>query len=596
VRVVVVHPDNCGPTTSAKCSNGSVERAVALYSEVNDDNDVEWVWEDARDGDEDPFPILELDDDDLLLFPVPHNEQLWQLPELTGTTTTTAGLIANRTQDAAQPLTLDQLSETFATNVSYFYLKNELKLSDTAMWRITYEASSALGISTAVIRHKIDVLRDTMGLSDDDVRTILERQPTMLHLSASKNTAPTMLFLLRALDLGKEELKRLVVSCPAVLCYSLHNLQSKILFFTNTMEYTKQECRELLLKEPKLLRSSVETGLVPHWKFLSGDLELAQDEMKRIVLKNPSILLYSLDRNLVPKLVFYLIMKLSMTTRQVAKILLAYPQILDYNLDRTILPITMYYVKELDFSLTEFRSMLLKFPRLLTQSLRKNKYTVGYFRFALSLPAINVKKILYRAPAILGLNVDQNIKPKVEYLRSRLDLTDAELAIVLTAMPSLLLLSVDDNLGPKVDYLLAALVPRKNLATPFATNMTSLVRETVLRLPTLLGYSLSLRIRPRVEAIVQAGLDPASCITIGIPMKQEAFDVWLQRRAEKRSRSSRSDDQDSVDGSSLVRSQSSIPPTSLLLNEGTAAPPPPPPPQRIMHWSRERQPPPDAAE
>jgi mTERF len=448
-----------------------------------------------------------------------------------------ASTVANISSSSfiAAPLTLDQLSEAFAANVSYFYLKNELGLSDTAMWRITYEASSALGMTTTVIRQKVRVLQDTMNLTEHDIRTIIERQPTVLHLSADKNIAPTLLFLLRALMLGRNELRTLIVTCPAILCYSITNLKAKIQFFTNVMKYSIDECRELLLKKPDLFRSSVQTGLVPHFQFLSSDMEFSLDQLQCLVLHHPSILLYSLEQNLIPKLVYFMIMRLQMSTKHVHKLLLSFPYVLNCNLDRTILPMTVYFVNELDFSPVEFRNMLLKFPRLVTHSLRKIKRTIGYFRFELNMLPIQVKKVIYRAPAVLGLNLDNNIQGKVEYLQSSLDLSDEQLHIVLAAMPSLLLLNSDGNVRPKLEFLNTTLQQSIYNYSISTTLPTSLLRDVVLRLPTLLGYSFERRIRPRMDAIVQAGLHPSS-ITIGIPMKQDDFDVWLQRRVMKNER------------------------------------------------------------
>jgi mTERF domain-containing protein, mitochondrial len=477
----------------------------------------------------------------------------------------------------AAPLTLDQLSEAFAANVSYFYLKNELQLSDTAMWRITYEASSALGMTTAVVRHKIEVLQATMNLTSDDICTILERQPTILHLSADKNIAPTLLFLLRALGLGRDELRHLVVTCPAILCYSISNLKSKIRFFSECMKFTTDECRELLLRKPELFRSSVQTGLVPHFQFLTDDMEIPPDQLQRIVQKSPVILLYSLEQNLVPKLVYYMIMRLQMNTAQIAKLLLAFPQILDYHLDRTILPVTLYFFKELDVSEIEFRNILLKFPRLVTHSLRKIKRTIGYFRFELNMLPAQVKKVLYRAPAILGLSLERNIQPKVQYLQTSLKLSDEELHTVLAAMPSVLLLNSESNIRPKLEFLNAT-VHRIS-----ENHDISDVREIVMRLPTLLGYSLEKRIVPRMNTILEAGCEP-SCITIGIPMTESDFNTWLHRRVRKRQRS--------MEVSEMLpaqtRPQLLLPPSSTIQSALTVAKKKND--GRIVHWVRERRP------
>ena len=511
----------------------------------------------------------------------------------------------------AAPITLDQLSEAFATNVSYFYLKNELQLSDTAMWRITYEASSALGMTTAVIRHKVQVLQETMNLTPDQIRNILERQPTLLHLSADQNLAPTLLFLLRALELGRDELRELVLACPAVLSYSIHNLKSKVQFFVRLLKYTVPECRELLLQKPDLLRASVTSGLIPHYQFLTKEVELSLPQLQKIIKKNPNMLLYSVEENLIPKLVYYMIMRLQMNTKQVHKLLLAYPQVLDCNLERTILPLTVYFLNELEFSPNEFRNILLKFPRLVTHSLQKVKRTIGYFRYELNMVAAQVKKVMYRAPTILGLNLEDTIRPKVQFLQSTLDLSDDELHTVLVAMPSLLLLSSDGNLQPKIEYLSSVLLSStetdnsrhkkqfliSSSSSPSVLSIPDQLRDIVLRLPTLLGYSLDQRIIPRVQAILNVGLHP-SCITIGIPMTQPAFDKWLGRRAKKYhdEKSSNSDcditvskapklflpgtkDQMSLTIATQSNNDDDDNNNSSLID-----------PQRIVHWVRERRP------
>jgi mTERF domain-containing protein len=414
-----------------------------------------------------------------------------------------------------------------STNVSYFYLQNELGLSEEAMWKITFEAGSVLGMTTATIRKKINVLRENMNLSDADLRRIIEQQPTILQLSADKNISPTILFLVRALDLGRDELRLLILASPSILSYKQSNLKSKIDFFTRLMDFSVAECRELLLSEPKLIRASVRTGLVPRMRFLVRDMDIPMDKLRIIVQKNPRIMLYSLDDNLIPKLIFYLIMTLSMDMKQIQKLLLSYPKILDYNLDRHTLPITRYIIQDLEVSPIEFRGILLKFPRLLTHSLSKIKHVVGYLRFEVGLTGSQVKRVLYQAPQVIGLNTDGTLKLKVEFLRHSFQLDDDQLRSVVAGMPTLLVLSIDRNLQPKTDYLRTAF----SRSHPYNVDATTL-QAAIVRLPTLLGYSLENRIRPRLQAILQAGLDPA-CITVGIPMNQEKFEGWLERRAKK---------------------------------------------------------------
>jgi mTERF domain-containing protein len=90
---------------------------------------------------------------------------------------------------------------------------------------------------------------------------------------------------------------------------------------------------------------------------------------------------------------------------------------------------------------------------------------------------------------------------------------------LIVGMPTLLYLSIDNNLSPKVEYLQQKLGSEE-------------LSSALGRQPTLLAYSLEKRIKPRLEKILEAGVDGGS-LTVGIPMKEEAFESWLQGRARK---------------------------------------------------------------
>jgi hypothetical protein len=463
---------------------------------------------------------------------------------------------------------IDLLTESGTSNIAYFYLQNEIGLSEESMWRITHEAGQVLGMTADTLRRKVDLLRRTMDLTDEDVRTLLERQPTILQLSADQNLAPTILFLVRALDLSKADLRSMVIQFPCILCYSTRNLKSKLNFFTRLMGYSTDECRKLLVSEPKLLTAGVRTGLLPHLRFFTSDLDIRVEKLRPIIKKNPLLLLYSLEDNLVPKLIFYLTMNLRMDSKQVLRLLTKYPQLVDYNLENHILPITAYLMQELEFSPIEVRQILLSFPRLVSHSLRKIKHVVGYLRFELGLEPAQVKRVLYQAPQAIGLNTETNLKQKVSFLRDSLQLTNNELRSVIAGMPTLLICSIESNLKPKIEYLSQVFGNAKDL------------REAIVTMPALLGYSLEKRIKPRMERLLAIGGHPRG-ITIGIPMKDEAFDGWLTRRQKRLEKNAGFDQKPRRKG---AEQQGAIVHVAAEKNkeEGDG---------RITHWTRERRPP-----
>lgn len=442
-------------------------------------------------------------------------------------------------------LTLADLSAALASNVSYFYLQNELGLSEVAMWRVTYEAGSALGMTADTIRHKVDVLNATMNLSSEDIRQLIERHPTILHLSADKNIAPKILYLVRTLDLGKDELRELVLACPAVLSYSKATLSAKIRFFTRFLAYSTAEARNLILAEPNLLRASVRTSLVPKCRFLLRDLEMTPSVLKTIIAKHPRILLYSLENNLIPKLVYFLVMSLQLTPQQVGSLLQRYPGFVGYNLERHVRPISNYFLVELGWTTSDLARMLQRNPRLISFALSKIKHVVGFLRYKLGLAPNEVQRVLLAAPQLFGLAVDTSVQHRLDYLQAELQLTDDQLRQLITGMPRLLTLSIGRNLAPKLEYLRSVLGDD--------------LQPTILKLPTLLGYSLDQRIRPRMQLILAAGIEPTS-LTVGLPLSNAKFVAWVQAKVGKRRAAQ---------------------PVMRL-------PPALGPPPRITHWTRER--------
>lgn len=415
-------------------------------------------------------------------------------------------------------------TQTLAPDIAYFYLQNTLGLSEETMWKITLEAGSVLGMTPRNLERKVSLLRRTMNLSDEDVRIILGKQPALLHYSADRNLAPTILFLVRALDLGKSELRKMVMDCPSILGYALGNLKRKIAFFVALGYADVDSIRELLVATPKLLLSSVDTGLIPRMKFLLNEINFSLEELRLVYKKNPRLLLYSVDDNLREKIVFFFILGMRMEPEHVRKILLAYPQIMDYNLVNHMKPIADFFTTELKFSDAEFGSIILKFPRIFSYSLFKIKHVTGFLRYELELDPRQTKRIIFQAPQILGL-ADDNVKEKLQFLREYLDLTPWELGLVFSGMPTLICLSVDNNLLPKLEYLEDAFRDQDH-----PTNQ--LLKEAILKQPTLLGYSLR-RVQTRMERLVDADIFPGK-ITVGISMSEDKFELWLSSSKSKK--------------------------------------------------------------
>merc|ERR1712007_268143 len=101
------------------------------------------------------------------------------------------------------------------------------------------------------------------------------------------------------------------------------------------------------------------------------------------------------------------------------------------------------------------------------------------------------------ADAALGARMQRgdNLKPTFDFLESRLGLDDAQVRKLVLKLPSVLGYSVEDNLEPTIEFY----------ANTLAVD-TPRLAEFILSLPSLLGYSLPKRLQPRHRRMVEAGV------------------------------------------------------------------------------------------
>jgi len=419
---------------------------------------------------------------------------------------------------------------------AYFYLATTLNLSDAAMLRITFTYPSLLGQTVDNLKAKVTVLKVRLGLDAQDLKTLLEKSPQVLQLSAQNNLRPTLAFLKETLNLSKSDLRNIVLRTPTVLTYSLDTLHQKLHFFLGnvlppastspdkaptSLRLNKTQCKKMLLENSSLLRNSVHTCLLPHLRFFAQELHFSPESLRKVVLEQPRLLTYSLQFNLRPKIVGFFMERLDMTFSHVERMMKAFPKILDYSLQDNMLPVAQFFVSDLGYSTMEFRSIMLKCPRIVTYSMDKVHQVVSYLRDDLGMNPRQLKRIFFQQPQIFGLNLSSNLLPKIHFLRTEFDLNPPQLRKVIAGMPTLLGLSVEDNLVPKIEYL-----------RMYARDEEEL-REVVIIQPTLLGYSLKNRIAPRLLAMGAID-EPFRKIAGTVTLTELKFQKWIKYREEKR--------------------------------------------------------------
>ena len=622
------------------------EKGVEIeYNEVNDEayeNEVAFL--------DELFWNVEISDDDAALFQ--KNVDVFSTNNITETSINKSVTpndspssilsISDLTENKISPMNLVKLAP--ASQIAYFYLQS-LGLSETTMWKITLEAGSVLGLSVPNLRNKVQFLQTIFSLTDEELQQVLTQFPTILQTSVENNLKPTIQFLEKELlfeeknklnkknepDLSK--LKYMIIQYPCILCYSIPNLKKKLHFFRSSLGLSYNQTSMLLMQNPQLITLSVKQNLQPKVHFFRKELLISKSELRSICLSNPRILLFSLENKMQDILISYFILRLRMEVPyHTTKVLIRFPQIVNYSLQNHLMPTTLYFTETLGLHISEFRTVLVKYPKIMSYSLHKIQRVVAFLdnefgwkqykglgdtndhdqidrddnhNFEVSNEVSNqenqwkhnhLKRIFLQAPQIVGLDIETNLKSKIDFLRAELQShehhvisnqnNDSEIqddiSKLITGMPTLLLCNVERNLQPKINYLKSQLGSKTT-------------REVILIQPSLLGYSLEKRIKPRLQRLTQEGYNPRKITSI-LPLSENKFQDWINKNRidrdgdQKDNESGRQMKNDKTTGYGLIlSSKSSSYGTSIdadkkqqekVETKRRKA--------RVVHWNRER--------
>jgi hypothetical protein len=245
--------------------------------------------------------------------------------------------------------------------------------------------------------------------------------------------------------LDHAQLKKMVLSRPQLLSYTLFNVRSTTAYFREELGLSSDEYASMLRSYPSVLMYGVDTRLRPTVDFLQNECGGGRDNWtswKRVVYSYPSIFSYSTERTLSPKLNF------------------------------------------------------------LCGNDAGNGRSLGLSRSELS-------QVVSKFPPTLWLSED-NLQCKLDFLFDELGLEGSDLRTIIVSYPQVLGLSLQNNLKPKVDFFLDAEESAGDSAEIHSSIRCGLskdqLREFVIYQPALLAYSLEKRLRPRIALMQEKNI------------------------------------------------------------------------------------------
>jgi len=262
----------------------------------------------------------------------------------------------------------------------------------------------------------VDYLRKDLGMTEKELKRLIKVHPRVVRYNRGAVKRNVSFFRTRVLGGVKEGkqkkgLKKIYMSTPRLLGYSVPGLLSKILYFKETVGLNDDEVRELVLGMPSIL--TYKEGNIGETLKWMEEIGVGGEKIKRCLVKYPNLFTLSVKSNMIPKVEW-------MESR--------------LGLDRDRGHITR---------------VVTMFPPIMWLSRKNLEDKVGYLQDTFGWDERDVRKMVLNMPQVLGLALEGNIKLTVEYyLEQGCDV--GMMGEVFLENPSLLMYSLEGRIKPRV--------------------------------------------------------------------------------------------------------------------------------------------------
>jgi len=328
------------------------------------------------------------------------------------------------------------------------YTSGYLSITPSVMTQLICTESRMLQMNPVLATQVINILRNTLNMSRDDIVTMLQRDKLLLCYHPTENTKPTIDYLMGddsqighvlGLVLRKSESTLLL---PASISEEQQNIEEE------KQQLIKSRIKDLLIRYPAILSCGITTHLQPILSFLRNDVGCTDYQLGRMLYRRGNILTLSLDS--LKRKVDYFNTVLSLTEEEGEEIESAEKNGSEEETNSSDIcsgekeaeqkdPVEVYESYRDEYG-TKLSHILATSPDVLTLSLKGNlqpkfQYIIDTFLVPPSPRARSIvdgnghlhlhacqkqqlSKIFQLRPQLLVLSLEKNWKPKVQYLSS----------------------------------------------------------------------------------------------------------------------------------------------------------------------------------
>eukprot|EP00297_Palpitomonas_bilix_P005596 CAMPEP_0113912866 /NCGR_PEP_ID=MMETSP0780_2-20120614/29185_1 /TAXON_ID=652834 /ORGANISM="Palpitomonas bilix" /LENGTH=502 /DNA_ID=CAMNT_0000909913 /DNA_START=147 /DNA_END=1655 /DNA_ORIENTATION=- /assembly_acc=CAM_ASM_000599 len=202
------------------------------------------------------------------------------------------------------------------------------------------------------------------GFRIEEVVQLFQKKPSLCMYKDEDELRTRLDYLRETVRMSEEQVRACIMKSPMVLQYDLPKHCQARIEFLRSLFLTNEEIAKIAARSPTIIvTQSVENGLKPAVQFLSA-LGLSVDQIGRMVVKCPSILTFSPSEKLAPVVSFFMD-EVGLTRCETAVLLSRFSTLLALSIEDNLRPKLDYLVNELKGG----PSQVLKCPKYFSYSL-----------------------------------------------------------------------------------------------------------------------------------------------------------------------------------------------------------------------------------